>query len=107
MMKEMLKVQQRMLFNSIRSQGAKGAFTYGISALFILVLMIILARLTWSLASNLPDGLFESFLPYILLAMLSFILLMGIPQVFKNLYSAQDLQFLRKRFFGSSIFKAL
>ncbi|MBG9814260.1 hypothetical protein ABD68_22600 [Bacillus endophyticus] len=94
MMKEMLKVQQRTLFNSIRSQGAKGAFTYGISALFILVLMLILARLTWSLASNLPDGLFESFLPYILLAMFSFILLMGIPQVFKNLYSANDLQFL-------------
>lgn len=91
---KLLKTQWKMFFNGMKSKGMKGQAGLIISIIVIGILAFFLSQLTWEIAGSIPIPIIEVVFPYIFLMSIGMILLIGVPQVFKNLYSEGDLSFL-------------
>ncbi|MCC3358654.1 putative ABC transporter permease subunit [Bacillus sp. REN16] len=94
MTKKLLHVQWRMFINSIRSKGAKGYGGLALSVLVVGFFVALLSKMAWEVSDFIKPNVIEGIFPYIILMSISMILLMGIPQIFKSLYSESDLSFL-------------
>src|SRR5699024_5091723 len=58
------------------------------------VLLYFLSRGVWSAADSITDFVLSGIVSYGILIIFGLIILLGLPQVYKNLYAARDLEFL-------------
>src|SRR5690625_4676906 len=94
MMKILLKNQLKILMNTIRTQRWQN--TIG----FIVVIGIVgfalywLSIFVWLISGQVTPSILENLLAFSFLTLIGLIILMGLPQVFKSLYSGSDLEML-------------
>ncbi|TFJ92721.1 putative ABC transporter permease subunit [Lentibacillus salicampi] len=94
MMKALLKNQWKIFLNTMKSQPGKNYFSYLVMfAIFALLLYWFSAGI-WTIAGAITGPVFAGVLSYGFLLVIGFIILLGLPQVFKHLYSATDLNLL-------------
>src|SRR5699024_2687430 len=94
MMKVLMKNQQRILVNTVRSQPLKNYAVYLLSFLVIGIFLFFLSKGIWTMADSFTSSMLEGLLSYGQLAMIGLIILLGLPQVFKDLYTSNDLELL-------------
>ncbi|MBP3039850.1 hypothetical protein J9303_10165 [Bacillaceae bacterium Marseille-Q3522] len=94
MMKVLIKNEWKMYVNNLRSTGIKGFVMIGISILVIAALLSFLSVGIWNIATAIPHTVVTSIASYSFLVIIAMLILLGTPQVFKNLYSSTDLSFL-------------
>lgn len=94
MMKLLLQTEGKLLLNHFRSSKKQAYATVGFSTLFIALIVYFLSKGVWRIAPSLSFELMSSLFSYSCLLLIGMLVLMGIPQVFKNLYSSLDLSFL-------------
>lgn len=94
MMKLLLQTEGKLLLNHVKSSKKQAYATIGFSTLFIALIVYFLSKGVWSVAPSLSFETVSSLFSYSCLLLMGMLVLMGIPQVFKNLYSSLDLSFL-------------
>src|SRR5699024_4605879 len=94
MMNILLKNQWKIFKNTIRTQPIQNTIGFGVALLVIAFFMFIFGKLIWAISGEVSPVIFESLFSFWLLAVIGMIVLMGTPQVFKNLYSGSDLEML-------------
>ncbi|MFC7746350.1 putative ABC transporter permease subunit [Lentibacillus kimchii] len=90
----MLKNQWKMMLNSIKTQPGKNYVSYGIVFAVLAMLLLWLSMGIWFIHDLITEPVFTGMLSYGFLLSIGLILLLGMPQVFKQLYSATDLNLL-------------
>ncbi|MED3915493.1 hypothetical protein P4599_13345 [Priestia megaterium] len=93
-MKLLLQTEGKLLLNHVKSSKKQAYATIGFSTLFIALIVYFLSKGVWSVAPSLSFETVSSLFSYSCLLLMGMLVLMGIPQVFKNLYSSLDLSFL-------------
>lgn len=94
MMKVLLRNQLKMSINTIKTQSSKNYIGYAITTIFLAVIIFFVSKGIWNISHSIPRPVLEGILSYGFIAVIGFILLIGLPQVFKHLYAATDLQML-------------
>src|SRR5699024_10970400 len=94
MMKVLFANQRRILMNTIKSQPLKNYVGFAVSIVVMGILMYLLSKGLWSVADSIKESGFEGLLAYGFLFIIGFIILLGLPYVYKNLYAATDLNLL-------------
>ncbi|AXI27837.1 hypothetical protein CIB87_01975 [Priestia megaterium] len=94
MMKLLLQTEGKLLLNHVKSSKKQAYATIGFSTLFIALIVYFLSKGVWNVAPSLSFETVSSLFSYSCLLLMGMLVLMGIPQVFKNLYSSLDLSFL-------------
>ncbi|HLR14770.1 MAG TPA: hypothetical protein VK144_03040 [Bacillota bacterium] len=94
MMKILLRNQWRMIVNTIRSQSGKNLFSYGVLTLVMIILLNWISRGIYAMSDQLTPALFQGIVSYGSLMAIAMVILIGLPQVFKHLYAATDLNLL-------------
>lgn len=94
MMRILLKNQWKMLMNTIRTQPGKNIVGYVIGMIVVAFFLYLFSAGVWLISPRLDSSIAEGTLSIILLMMIAFVILLGVPQVFKNLYSGSDLEML-------------
>ncbi|ASN06775.1 putative ABC transporter permease subunit [Virgibacillus necropolis] len=94
MMKVLLRNQLKMFINTIKTQSNKNYIGYAISTILLGVVIYFMSKGIWSISQSIPKPILEGIISYGFIAVIGFILLVGLPQVFKHLYAATDLQML-------------
>lgn len=94
MMKALLKNQWKIFINTMKSQPGKNYFSYVVMFAVFAILLYWLSTGIWAIADVITEPVFAGILSYGFLLVIGFIILLGLPQVFKHLYSATDLNLL-------------
>ncbi|MBY7142776.1 hypothetical protein KFZ56_06810 [Virgibacillus sp. NKC19-3] len=94
MMKVLLNNQRKLIINSIKSQSKTNFISYVISFLVLGILLFFLCKGVIAVGESVTEAVLLGILGYGFLVSIVFIVLMGVPQVFKHLYSATDLGLL-------------
>ncbi|WP_077303092.1 putative ABC transporter permease subunit [Virgibacillus pantothenticus] len=94
MMKVLLANQWKIFTNTFKSQPSKSYVGYLITFLLIGFFLIWITNGIVAISGSLSGYIFEGVLAYGMLAVIGFLILFGLPQVFKQLYSATDLNLL-------------
>lgn len=94
MMKILLRNQRRIIVNTIRSQRGKNLVSYGVLTLFMFFILYWVSRGIWALSDQITPEILTGLLSYGSLVAMAMVILMGLPQVFKHLYAATDLNLL-------------
>lgn len=94
MMKALLKNQWKIFINTMKSQPGKNYFGYFVMFAVFAILLNWLSAGIWALSDAITEPVFAGILSYGFLLVIGFIILLGLPQVFKHLYSATDLNLL-------------
>ncbi|WP_382399695.1 putative ABC transporter permease subunit [Lentibacillus salinarum] len=80
--------------NTAKSQPGKNYFSYLVMFAVFAILLYWLSAGIWTIADAITEPVFAGILSYGFLLVIGFIMLLGMPQVFKHLYSATDLNLL-------------
>ncbi|GAA0440139.1 hypothetical protein GCM10008983_16370 [Lentibacillus halophilus] len=80
--------------NTAKSQPGKNYISYLVIFAVFAVLLYWLSSGIWAIADAITEPILAGILSYGFLLAIGFIILMGLPQVFKHLYSATDLNLL-------------
>lgn len=94
MMKILLRNQWRIIVNTVRSQSGKNLFSYGVIILVMIILLNWISRGIYVMSGQLTTALFKGIVSYGSLMAIAMVILIGLPQVFKHLYAATDLNLL-------------
>ncbi|WP_456276301.1 putative ABC transporter permease subunit [Bacillus sp. AK128] len=94
MMKVLLANQWRIYVNTLKSQPSRNYIGYFFMLIILGIFLALISTSVLEIGSSITEPLFAGIASYGFLMMIGFILLLGLPQVFKNLYSATDLQLL-------------
>lgn len=94
MMKILLNNERKILLNSMRTQRRGHIFGYLLACIVLAVFLYFISKGVWSLSDELTDSILSGILSLGLLASIGFIVLLGVPQVFKDMYSTKDLELL-------------
>ncbi len=94
MMNILLKNQWKVMLNTIRTLPMNNIIGFGIGILIIAFFLSVFGTFIWSISGSISATTFESLLSFGFLAVIGMIILMGLPQVFKGLYSGSDLDML-------------
>lgn len=94
MMKVLLNNQRKIMMNSIKSQSLKNYAGFLISLIVMGILLYFLTRGVWFAADLVTDAVLAGVVSYGSLIIFGLIILLGLPQVYKHLYAARDLEFL-------------
>ncbi|RYG72040.1 hypothetical protein EU245_12100 [Lentibacillus lipolyticus] len=94
MMKALLKNQWKIVMNTAKSQPGKNYFSYLVMFAVFAILLYWLSAGIWAIGDAITEPILAGILSYGFLMVIGFIILLGLPQVFKHLYSATDLQLL-------------
>lgn len=94
MMKVLLANQWKIFMNTMKSQPNKTYAVYVISFFVIGFLIIWITNGIIVISGSLTGAVFEGVVAYGMLVMICFLILFGLPQVFKQLYAATDLHVL-------------
>lgn len=94
MMKVLLKNELKSVFNTVRTSKKSNMIGY-IAALIVVGVFLTLASIgMWKMSHALTEPIFAGLLSTGTLAIIGFILLLGVPQIFKDLYATGDLELL-------------
>ncbi|WP_164669860.1 putative ABC transporter permease subunit [Virgibacillus doumboii] len=94
MMNVLLKNQWKILKNTFQSQAKKTYANYVFSFGVLAVLLYFLSRGVWAIGESITGSVLTGILSYGFLVIIGLIILLGLPQVFKHLYAATDLELL-------------
>src|SRR5699024_9802334 len=94
MMKPLLKNQWKIITNTLQTQSLKNYISYVIAFGFVAFFLFLICRGIWEISDAITQPVLSGILSYGFLMIIGFILLLGLPQVFKHLYSATDLNLL-------------
>lgn len=94
MMKILLRNQKRIIVNTIQSQNGKNLVSYAVLGLFMAIILYWVSRGVWMISDQITPELLTGMVSYGSLAAMAMVILMGLPQVFKHLYAATDLNLL-------------
>ncbi|WP_339285719.1 hypothetical protein [Oceanobacillus sp. FSL K6-3682] len=94
MMKKLIKNQQRIFVNTLKSQDLKNYFAYLVIFAVLAVLLFLFSQTIWRIAGSLTEPMLAGIFSYSMLMIIGMVILIGMPQVFKHMYSATDLEFL-------------
>jgi len=94
MMTALLKNQWKIFINTMKSQPGKNYFSYFVMFVVFAILLYWFSAGIWAIADVITEPVFAGILSYGFLLVIGFIILLGLPQVFKHLYSATDLNLL-------------
>lgn len=94
MMNILLKNQWKILANTFRSQAKKTYASYTFSLIVLAVLLYFVSRGVWAFGESITGPILTGILSYAFLVIIGFIILLGLPQIFKHLYAATDLELL-------------
>ncbi|WP_029268199.1 putative ABC transporter permease subunit [Virgibacillus alimentarius] len=94
MMKPLLKNQWKIITNTLQTQSLKNYISYVIAFGFVAFFLFLICRGIWEISDAITQPVLFGILSYGFLMIIGFILLLGLPQVFKHLYSATDLNLL-------------
>lgn len=94
MMKTLLKNERHILLNTIRTMPIRNIIGFGLVIMILSVFLYFVSRAILSVGSTLTPNIFMSLFSYTFLFVLGFVILLGTAQVFKDLYTADDLQIL-------------
>lgn len=94
MMKILLRNQRRIFVNTLKSQELKNYFAYLVIFVVLAILLFLFSEAIWRIAGSVTEPILAGIFSYSFLMIIGMIILMGMPQVFKQLYSATDLEFL-------------
>ncbi|GGK02181.1 hypothetical protein GCM10007063_25590 [Lentibacillus kapialis] len=94
MMKTLLMNQWKVFVNTMKTQPGKNYFSYIVMFAVFAVLLYWLSTGIWAFADGITEPVFAGIMSYGFLLVIGFIILLGLPQVFKHLYAATDLYLL-------------
>jgi ABC-2 type transport system permease protein len=94
MMKALLKNQWKIFWNTARTQPKVNYISYIVLFVVFLIVLNWVVRGIWAMGDAITESVLAGLLSYSFLMMIGFIILLGLPQVFKHLYSATDLNLL-------------
>lgn len=94
MMMALLKNQWKIFMNTMKSQPGKNYLGYLVMIVVFGILLYWFSAGIWALSDIITEQVFSGILSYGFLLVVGFIILLGLPQVFKHLYSATDLNLL-------------
>src|SRR5699024_9099443 len=94
MMKILLRNERKIIFNTIRTQKRNHLFSYIFGLIILAVLLYFVSKGVWSLSGDISESVLTSVLSYAFLLVVGLIILLGVPQVFKDMYSTKDLELL-------------
>lgn len=94
MIKVLLKNQRRIFVNTLKSQNLKNYFAYLFVFAVLAVLLFFVSQEIWNIAGSVTEPILDGIFSFSLLMIIGMIILIGMPEVFKHLYSATDLEFL-------------
>jgi len=94
MMKILLKNQWKIMINTISTQPGRNIAGFSVGSIILVIMLYLLSSAIWAVSSLLDHTLVESALTFGFLAVIGIIILLGVPQVFKYLYSGSDLEML-------------
>src|SRR5690625_6147121 len=94
MMKILIKNEAKQLWNSLRTQKKSHLVSYLAAMIGLLFFLGLLTQAAWALSSSIIESVFAGILTYGCLLIVGMIILMGVPQVFKDMYSTTDLEHL-------------
>ncbi|ASK61015.1 hypothetical protein CFK37_01700 [Virgibacillus phasianinus] len=94
MMRVLLRNEIKMTKNTIKAQNPKNYIGYGIASLILAIVIYFISNGIWHISESIPVPIIKGIISYAFIAVIGFILLIGLPQVFKHLYAATDLQML-------------
>lgn len=94
MIKVLFNNQRKILINTFRTQPNKNYIGYFFSFTVLSVLLYFLSQGVWAVGESISEPVLNGILSYGFLMIIGIIILLGLPQVFKHLYSATDLGLL-------------
>src|SRR5690625_4881844 len=94
MMKTLLKNERNIFINTIRTMPTQNLIGLGVVVIILSIFLYFVSRAIWSMSSTVTPGILMSLLSYVFLIVLGFVILLGTAQVFKDLYTAEDLHLL-------------
>lgn len=94
MMNVLLRNQWKMIVNTIRSQSGKNLVSYGVLVLVMGIILYWVSKGIWYMSDQITPAIFTGITSYGALVAMAFIILLSLPQVFKHLYAATDLNLL-------------
>ncbi|WLD93420.1 hypothetical protein [Alkalihalobacillus sp. AL-G] len=94
MTRHLFKVNYQTAKNTFKSHGGKAYLGVVFSLIFGVILVGFLSSVIEFMSEHVQQDFFSTLLTYGFSAITGFILLFGIPQVFRNLYSSNDLALL-------------
>src|SRR5690625_780033 len=94
MMKILIKNEAKQLWNSLRTQKKSHLVSYLAAMIGLLFFLGVLTQAAWAMSSSITEPVFAGILTYGCLLIVWMIILMGVPQVFKDMYSTTDLEHL-------------
>ncbi|WP_416150368.1 putative ABC transporter permease subunit [Salipaludibacillus sp. HK11] len=94
MINVLLKNQWKIFVNTIKTQPKKNYVSYGIMIVVLAVILYFISRGVIAYGEIVTGPILSGLLSYSFLAVIGIIILIGLPQVFKQLYAATDLNLL-------------
>jgi len=94
MMRVLLKNQIKIALNTLRTQKKQNYIGILIAAGIFAVVLYFISKFVWSQSEAISGSILEGMLSFGFLAIIGMIVLMGLPQIFKNLYASTDLETL-------------
>src|SRR5690625_6236720 len=94
MMKILIKNEAKQLWNSLRTEKKSHIVSYLAAMIGLLFFLGVLTQAAWAMSSSITEPVFAGILTYGCLLIVGMIILMGVPQVFKDMYSTTDLEHL-------------
>lgn len=94
MIKTLLNNQKKIFLNTLKTRRNSNYISYAISFLVISVLLYFLTKSVWHFSDQITEPVLAGILSYGFLIVIVLIVLLGTPQVFKDLYAATDLGLL-------------
>ncbi len=94
MIKVLLDNQRKILINTFRTQPKKNYISYFFTLAVLTVLLYFLSKGVWAVGESISQPVLNGILSYGFLMIIGIIILLGLPQVFKHMYSATDLGLL-------------
>ncbi|MDC3413889.1 putative ABC transporter permease subunit [Terrihalobacillus insolitus] len=94
MVKVLLSNQWRIMVNTLRSQPNRNYVSYVVMVGILALFLYFLSDGVMSLGESISEPILAGILSYGFLASIGFVVLLGLPQVFKHLYAATDLNLL-------------
>lgn len=80
--------------NTLKSQELKNYVAYLVIFAALAILLFLFSQTIWRIAGSLTEPILAGIFSYSLLMIIGMVILIGMPQVFKQMYSATDLEFL-------------
>lgn len=94
MIKVLMDNQRKMMINRLKSQPLKKYAAFLIMLAIMAALLYFLSKGVWAVAGLMSSTALVGIVSYGFLIIIGFIILLGLPQIYKHLYAATDLEFL-------------